>query len=840
MCGRNAWIFWPKNASWWKIPPGGFPRTPACWCCGSSIRKSASPNPLQTASAMFAGIPHTRFCRWFGKGIMALSLAMKTKTISIRSGTILSFKWSVIAFLETASQPTLSRFVNAVSIPALNRLHEWMVEQFLGSFDKPPTRLMFDMDGFDDPAHGAQQLTLFDGYRQQNQYFPLIITNAETGLVVMISLRHGTVPAALGAEDDLEFLVKKVRVRWPDMDIEVRADSDFGVPRMYEVCERLSLWYTFGIGMNPRLKRESDDLLDEAKTRYEQTEAKQRMFLAFLYRAGGWGRERSVVIKAEYHRAGPNRRAVVTNRPGAMIVPNGVYDEYVQRGESENRNKELKVDVCGDRLSDHRFLANFIRLYLHAAALNLLILLRNQLPEANPKSRPRPAPSPDPDWPTPPTGSELRRAQPATWRLRLIKVATEVLVGSRRVLIRLSSAWPSLPTWRRVLHCVQQCSAETGAYCQARKRLPEKFFSTITRLVGRKLDDQAQESWLWKGHRVYRFDGSTVSMLDTAANQAAYPQTKQSKPGAGFPLARIGILSSLSCGAVLDRGLCSYAGKGTGEVSLLRRMWNGLRKGDVLLADGLMCNWRNLYELRERGIPVVSRLNKALRKADFRKGKRLGKDDHLVRWPKPHLRDVGRAQRAIPRFLTVREVRFRVEQAGFRTKEVIVVTTLLDPTEYSKEELVNLYRSRWSQELDFRDLKVTLQMDFLRCKTPELVRKEVWTHLLAFNLIRTVMAQAALKLHVLPRTLSFKGALQTLEAFQPLIAYVGSRSSTYRQHLYQELLDAISSHRVADRPDWLSVSLLRSCEERRLSLVAANREDHHAPGDKLLRGDQPG
>ncbi|MCA9068681.1 MAG: IS4 family transposase [Planctomycetaceae bacterium] len=358
---------------------------------------------------------------------------------------------------------------------------------------------------------------------------------------------------------------------------------------------------------------------------------------------------------------------------------------------------------------------------------------------------------------------------------------------------------------RLIAHRVSQgksrCSAETGAYCQARKRLPEKFFSTITRLVGRKLDDQVQESWLWKGHRVYMFDGSTVSMPDTAANQAAYPQTKQSKPGAGFPLARIGILSSLSCGAVLDMGLCPYAGKGTGEVSLLRRMWNGLRKGDVLLADGLMCNWRNLYELCERGIPVVSRLNKALRKADFRKGKRLGKDDHLVRWPKPHLRDMGRAQRAMPRFLTVREVRFRVEQPGFRTKEVIVVTTLLDPTEYSKEDLANLYRSRWSQELDIRDLKVTLQMDFLRCKTPELVRKEVWTHLLAFNLIRTVMAQAALKHHVLPRTLSFKGALQTLEAFQPLIAYVGSRSSTYRQHLYQELLDAISSHRVADRPD---------------------------------------
>ena len=356
---------------------------------------------------------------------------------------------------ETASQPTLSRFENAVSIAALKSLREWMVDQFLDSFETSPSRLLFDLDGFDDPAHGDQQLTLFDGYRKQNQYFPLIITNAETGLVVLIALRHGTAHAALGADDDLEFLVNRVRARWPDVDIEVRADSGFGVPRMYEVCERLGLWYTFGIGMNPRLQRESHDLLEEAKAGYEPTGEMQRLFQAMPYRARGWDRERTVVIKAECHRAGTNRRAVVTNRPGARIVPQGVYDEYVERGESENRNKELKVDLCGGRLSDHRFLANFFRLSLHAAALNLLILLRNHLPEADPKSRRRPAPSPDADSPHPPTGSELRRAQPATWRLRLIKVAAEVIVSCRRVLVRLSSAWPSLPTWRTVLSLVR-------------------------------------------------------------------------------------------------------------------------------------------------------------------------------------------------------------------------------------------------------------------------------------------------------------------------------------------------------------------------------------------------
>lgn len=363
---------------------------------------------------------------------------------------------------QLASQPTLSRFENSVSVKALFRLRERLVDQFLESFNEEPRRLTFDLDGFDDPAHGQQQLTLFHGYYGQNQYFPLIITNAETDLTVMVALRHGTAHAALGADEDLEYLVTRLRQKWPDVDIEVRADSGFGVPRMYEVCERLGIWYTFGIGMNSRLKQASDELLAEAVERYEQTGEPQRLFTALSYQAQAWDRARSVVIKAECHAAGTNRRAVVTNRAGALIVPQGVYDDYIQRGESENRNKELKIDLCGDRLSDHRFMANLFRLNLHALALNLLIRLRSELPdppdadEASRGPRLRPAPVPDADAPHPPTGAELRRAQPATWRLRLIKVAAEVIVSARRVLVRLSSAWPSLPTWRLVLQRVQR------------------------------------------------------------------------------------------------------------------------------------------------------------------------------------------------------------------------------------------------------------------------------------------------------------------------------------------------------------------------------------------------
>jgi len=207
--------------------------------------------------------------------------------------------------------------------------------------------------------------------------------------------------------------------------------------------------------------------------------------------------------------------------------------------------------------------------------------------------------------------------------------------------------------------------------------------------------------------------------------------------------------------------------------------------------------------LKQRGIDSVTRLNKATRSADFRRGKRLAKDDHIVRWPKPQKpRSIDRkTYSSLPDFLTVRELRVRVDQPGFRTKTLVVVTTLLDSEEFAKSDLADLYRARWSQELDLRSIKITLQMDVLRCKSPELVRKEIWTHILAYNLIRTIMAQAATKHGIEPRSISFKGTLQTLEAFQPLIDFQGQRGSSFRMNLYQHLLDAIAVHRVANRPD---------------------------------------
>lgn len=355
----------------------------------------------------------------------------------------------------------------------------------------------------------------------------------------------------------------------------------------------------------------------------------------------------------------------------------------------------------------------------------------------------------------------------------------------------------------RLSRGLQPCSPRTGAYCQARDRLPENFFARVTCLVGRALESKVNLKWLWKGRRIFMFDGSTVTMPDTPANQQAYPQVYNQKPGLGFPIARIGVITSLTCGAIVNLGFCRYAGKGQGETSLLRRLWDVLSPGDVLLGDRLMANWPGIAMLQQRGVDVVSRLDETKRTANFRKGERLGKGDHVVRWRKPNsIRSIDRkTYHTLPEYLTIRETRIRTHVRGFRSQTFIVVTTLLDPEQATPEDLGLLYRARWNNELDLRSIKSTMQMDELRCKTPELVRKEVWTHILAYNLIRTVMAQAALRHNIEPRTISFKGALQTLEAFQPLIDFQGHRGAGYRNHLYQQLLDAVAIHRVADRPD---------------------------------------
>jgi hypothetical protein len=345
------------------------------------------------------------------------------------------------------------------------------------------------------------------------------------------------------------------------------------------------------------------------------------------------------------------------------------------------------------------------------------------------------------------------------------------------------------------------CSAETGAYCQARKRLPEEFFAETARQTGRALQAKVNPEWLWKGRRVYAYDGATVTMPDTPENQAAYPQPVIQRPGLGFPMARLAAVFSLVCGAVVDLGISRYAGKGQSELGMLRALMNVFQPGDVMLGDRMMCAWTEMVMLQQREVDCICRL-KRNRRADFRRGTRLGPGDHIVVWSKPQKpRTIDRkTYAALPESLTVRECRVRVEQRGFRMRSLLIATTLLDADEFTKDDLAQLYRARWNAELDLRSLKQTLQMDILRCKSPELVRKEIWTHILAYNLIRTIMAQAATTHGVEPRTISFKAAIQTLEAFQPVIAIQGQRDASLRRSLYEQLLDAVAVHRVADRP----------------------------------------
>ena len=277
---------------------------------------------------------------------------------------------------DLASQPTLSRFENAIDIPALWRLHDFFLDDFIASFDAPPDSLTLDLDAWDDPTHGDQQLALFHGYFEQYQYFPLTFSCAETKQILWTALRPGSMHAALGADDDLEYIVTRLRAAWPDVNIHVRGDAGCGVPWMYAVCERLQVDYTFGIAANAVLKRASDGLLREAVELFEHTGESQRLFTQLLYRAGSWKHSRRVIVKAECNALGTNRRFIVTTRAGAAVLPEAAYDDYAMRGESENRNKELKQGVIADRLSCHRFMANYFRLQMHAAALNLMVRLR--------------------------------------------------------------------------------------------------------------------------------------------------------------------------------------------------------------------------------------------------------------------------------------------------------------------------------------------------------------------------------------------------------------------------------------------------------------------------------
>lgn len=340
-------------------------------------------------------------------------------------------------------------------------------------------------------------------------------------------------------------------------------------------------------------------------------------------------------------------------------------------------------------------------------------------------------------------------------------------------------------------------SPETGAYCRARLRLAEGLLARLVHQTGAALEAQLKAPSLWHGFRLLVADGTGISMPDTPENQAAYPQPSSQAPGCGFPVLRLVVIFSLLTGALLQYALGPLH---TSEMALFRALFDLLTSGDLLIADRYYGVFAVMAGLRERRVQGVCRVA-ASRITDFRRGKRLGKDDHLVAWQRPTIRPRNLTDEEydqLPAHLLLREIRGHLDVPGWRTREVILVTTLLDPIQYPRQELLDLYALRWQCEVRLRDLKIALHMDVLRTRSPEMVRKELLAHLLAYNLIRTLLWTAAQQHHVDPTRLSFKGALQHIRAFAPILA---STSLHPRAELFTRLLSLLASELVPKRPE---------------------------------------
>jgi hypothetical protein len=342
---------------------------------------------------------------------------------------------------------------------------------------------------------------------------------------------------------------------------------------------------------------------------------------------------------------------------------------------------------------------------------------------------------------------------------------------------------------KRLAVGLRPCSTHTGAYCRARRRLPQTMVQTLAGYVGQWVAGHAPAAWHWRGHPVRLVDGTTVAMPDTPANQRAYPQSRSQQPGLGFPLCRMVGLVCLGSGAVLNAAIGCYRGKGGDEQSLLRSILGTLEDGDLLLGDAFYATYFLLCTLRERGIEAVFEQHGSRQRCtDFRRGHRLGVRDHLLVLTKPTVKPDWMSQADYDQAaeqLTVRELR-----TGGKT----LVTTLLCSKHTDKAALRALYRDRWQVELDLRNIKTTLGMERLSCQTPEMARKEIWVYLLAYNLIRLMMAQAALLARRLPRQLSFKHTVQIWVAWTRHADGIDHNDKRYG------LLVLIAQQRVGDRP----------------------------------------
>ena len=350
---------------------------------------------------------------------------------------------------------------------------------------------------------------------------------------------------------------------------------------------------------------------------------------------------------------------------------------------------------------------------------------------------------------------DTTEAQLPAHRERLYPPTVALSMFMRQVLQADGSCQEAVNGWaaQRAADGLRPCSVRTGGYCRARQRLPLEMVSALTRQSGQLLSHQARAAWRWRGRAVKLVDGTGLSMPDTPENQACYPQPGTQASGVGFPLARLVVLVCLSTGAALDAAIGPHQGKGSGELTLVRQLLTGLRPGDVMLADALYCNYFLIATLMAAGVDVLMEQNGS-RITDFRRGHSLGTRDHVVRWPKPAAR---------PDWMTPEQYAQAPEEIVLREVKVahqVLVTTLVNHRQVTKHDLSALYGRRWNIELDLRNLKTTCGMDVLRCQTPQMNDKQLWVHLLAYNVIRLLMAQAASYAGVDPRELSFKHTVQ--------------------------------------------------------------------------------
>jgi hypothetical protein len=347
----------------------------------------------------------------------------------------------------------------------------------------------------------------------------------------------------------------------------------------------------------------------------------------------------------------------------------------------------------------------------------------------------------------------------------------------------------------RVSTGLPTCSASSSSYADARSRFPLSVMTRMAKEVGRKVHDSAQDSWHWRGREVFLADGTGLSMPDTVENQIAFPQMKSQKPGIGFPIMRAVAMISLATGAVVDFAFAKYAGKGTGESNLLRGMLNTMNPGDVLVADKYHPSFVTIAALQQRGVDMVS-ISHHQRIVNFSEGTILGPTDHIVEWKKPCRQEWMSPEEyhSLPDTISVREFVIDIDSRDGGREQAVVISTMTDPT-IPQEELSALYWRRWNCELDLRAIKQSMHLDVLRCKTPEMCRKEIFAHLLAYNLLRGVMTESAKRADVTPRQLSVKGAMQAVESFTPAMMATDTGDV-----LYHAFLTTVSAHRVGNRP----------------------------------------